>query len=140
MPDDIAAAFDAGKKRGAGAYVMAAPAAHELGKQMVREASEPQEYLAAAEQLGFAYQIAQKHAFMFMAEQFDILDVLGSIYARYPSTDSDMASIQGSKLMRQAARGFIRIGEMRAAAVPFTNAAVALMEKSDITDNEFRII
>jgi hypothetical protein len=140
MPDDIAAAFAAGNKRGASAYLMAAPAAHELGKQMVREASEPQEYLAAAEQLGFAYQVAQRHGFTYMGEQFDILDVLGSIYTRYPSTDSDIASIRASKLMRQAARGFVGIGEMRAAAVPYTNAAVALMEKSDISENEFRII
>lgn len=138
MPDDIAAAFEAGKKRGVGANAMEAPLAHEFGKQLVREASEPQQYLAAAELLGFAYKIAQKNSFM--GEQFDILDVLGSIYTRYPSTDSNMASIQASKLMRQAARGFVSIGEMRSAAIPFTNAAVALMEKSEISDSEFRMI
>ena len=79
MPDEIVTAFEAGERRGANASVFEAPPAHELGKRMVREAREPQDYLAAAEQLGFAYQIAANYGFT--GEQFDILDVMGSIYA-----------------------------------------------------------
>jgi CHAT domain len=139
MSDYVAAAFEAGIERGVRASMIDALPAHERVKQMVREASEPQDHLAAAEQLGFAYQIAQKHEYM--GEQFDILDVLGSIYAHYPSSiDSDMASIQASKLMRRAARGFVSIGDMPRAAIALTNAAVALMEKSDISDSEFTMI
>jgi hypothetical protein len=138
MPDEIISAFEAGKRRGASASVFEAPPAHELGKQMVREASEPDDYLAAAEQLGFAYQIAVNYDFK--GEQFDILDVMGSVYARHPSIDADVARIEASKWMRNAGRGFVSIGEMGSAAIPFTNAAVALMEKSDITDREFKLI
>jgi hypothetical protein len=138
MPDDIVSAFEAGKKRGASASAFEAPPAHELGKRMVREASQSQDYLAAAEQLGFAYQIAQNYGFE--GEQYDILDVIGSIYARYPSIDADLASVEASKWMRRAGRGFVDIGEMNSAAIAFTNAAVALMERSEISDREFKAI
>lgn len=153
MSDDVAAAFAAGIERGVSGSMIEAPPAHELGKKMVRQASAPQDYLAAAEQLGFSYQLAQNAqrfdlsnlgaAFEkrgYMSAQFDALDVLGSIYARYPSIDGDMASIQASKLMKRAARGYISIGEMRSAAISYTNAAVALMEKADIADREFKQI
>jgi hypothetical protein len=38
--------------------------------------------------------------------------------------------------MRQAARGFIGMGDMRSAAIRLTNAAVALLEKSELSDSE----
>jgi hypothetical protein len=138
MPDEIVTAFEAGKRRGASASVFDAPPAHERAKQMVREAREPQDYLAAAEQLGFAYQIAENCGFT--GDQFDILDVMGSIYTRFPSIDTDVASIEASKWMRRAGRGFVQMGEMRSAAIPYTNAAVALMEKSSISESEFKRI
>jgi hypothetical protein len=153
MHDDIAAAFEAGRERGARGNMIAAPAAHELGKKMVREANSSQDYLAAAEQLGFSYQLAETAiraglsapgaAFDkrgYMGAQFDALDVLGSIYPRYPSIDGDMASIQGSKMMKRAARGYVEIGAMRSAAISYTNAAVALMEKDEVTGREFKQI
>lgn len=138
MSDEITDAFEAGIRRGVNANMLEAPFAHDRGKQMVREASAPEDYLAAAEQLGFAYRFAQKHNFV--GEQSDILDVLGSIYARHPSIDSDEAKVRASKAMRRAARGFVSIGEMRRAAIPLTNAAVSLLEKSDISGAEFSMI
>lgn len=137
MSDDIAAAFEAGRKRAASASMIDLLSALERGKQMARQAKGPQDHLAAAEQLGIAYKIAQNDEYV----RSDILDVLGSIYAHYPSSiDRDRARIQASKLMRQSARGFVNIGDMPRAAIALTNAAVALMEKSEKSDSEFRLI
>lgn len=148
MNAEIEDAFFQGRARSGDGNLLTLAQALMRGGYLAGQPEDNSTYLTAAEDLGYAYGIAIRSNFPTITIdnfgllnelahiQSEIVETLGIIHTKFSTTDSDEASDSGVALLKRSAVGFMQVGDLIRAAIAYTNAAVALLEKSTITARE----
>lgn len=144
MNAEIEEAFLRGRARSGGGNLITLAQAHMHADHLAAQPEDNSTYLIAAEELGYAYGIANRaianNNFGVLEKlshiKYEIIETLGIMHTKFSTTDSDEASDSGAALLKKSAIGFIQTGDVNRAAIAYTNAAVALLEKSTITAKE----
>ncbi len=95
-----------------------------------------QDLLKAAFKLGAAHRIAlARHD---QATVASILASLGWALSEYVTEDTDLAKTRAARLLQESAGQYRELGDMWRAAIEYTNAASALLDKRHIHDSDLR--
>ncbi|TQR85670.1 CHAT domain-containing protein [Mycobacterium hodleri] len=152
MESEVDKAFSAGRDRCLAGNALVLAQAHMYGQFLVDQADSNADYLAAAEQLGYAYENAVRAIAVQVLSndvhlqhelshiQYDILETTGFVQSKFRTENSDDSFVAGAKLMKKAGRGFMQIGDLRRASIAYTNAAEILLEKSTVDTAELSMI
>ncbi|MCV7224536.1 CHAT domain-containing protein [Mycolicibacterium komossense] len=152
MKSEVDQAFSAGRDRCGSGNALVLAQAHMYGQFLVDQAGTNADYLAAAEQLGYAFEnavraisIQIRSGDVYLEQellhiQSDILETTGFVQSKYLTEDSDSSFVAAANLMKKAGRGFIQVGDFRRASIAFTNAAEILLEKSTVDTAEISLI
>ncbi|USC16246.1 CHAT domain-containing protein [Rhodococcus sp. 11-3] len=103
-------------------------------KNLIKAASGNSDLEAAARSLGAVFEYA--HRQRMHAPQAEVLSLLGMAMNNYASADTDKSKDAASKQLLKSSYIFARIGLMRESAIERTNAAVCILEKTFLTDED----